>query len=191
MDLEVRAKNIEITKDLNEYILKRMERIGRCLGSDAEGKIEFSKVSAKSQQDRIVVQMTININGVILRAQERGPNILPAIDSVADIMVRRVNRYRGKSRKGQSSAKSGRRVSIRKDSDVRQEDEQEEPLPELGDIVRTKRFIIKPMSVEEAITQMELLGHSFFLFLNGVSGQYNVVYRRRDGDYGIIEPELV
>ena len=88
MELEIRGKNIEVTQDLEGYIRKKMERIVRHLNNITEGKVEITKTQARSQQDRIVAQVTLNVNGILLRGQERGPNALLVVDAVADVMDR-------------------------------------------------------------------------------------------------------
>ncbi|MDD5289557.1 MAG: HPF/RaiA family ribosome-associated protein, partial [Dehalococcoidales bacterium] len=114
-------------------------------------------------------------NGTLLRAEERAENLLVAIDKVVPVIDRQIERYKGKFNK---KGKSG--PSIKSSLN-------DESSPGL---VRTKRFMMKPMSVDDAIEQMELLGHDFFLFHNSATKEFNLLYRRKDGNYSIIEPEL-
>ncbi len=191
MELEIRGKNLEITDEIEKYVEKRLERVKRRLGKRGECKVELTKASTKSRNDRIVAQVTINVNGTLLRAQTRGPGIFPAIDSVTDVMARQASRYKLKPRIVGQARKAGKGATIREKAGDRSEEQlAEEPLPGMGKVVRAKRFKLKPMSVEEAITQMELLDHNFFMFMNAGSNQYSVIYRRQDGNYGIIEPDV-
>jgi len=129
-----------------------------------------------------VCQATLRANGTILRAEERSDDMFTSIDAVLDKMYRQIARYKGKRKNRWRGAGA-----------------QVEPLPleieeepeEESRIVRYKRFAMAPMNPEEAVEQMELLGHDFFVFYNADEGQINVLYRRKDSDYGVIQPELV
>ena len=173
---------------------KKFKRLERHLRSIFDAKLEVSRTSARSQKDRIVAQMTLTANGYTLRGQETGLNLFAAIDAVTDVIDRQIQRYKGKVYRTAQAKKSGRVATIRvadESATSEVEDELDEPLsPELGKAVRTKRFPMKPMTPEDAILEMELLSHGFFFFYNIDSNEYNVVYRRSDGDYGVIEPDL-
>lgn len=192
MELVIRGRNLVVTEDVERYVQKKLGKLQRHLGNISETKVELSRELTRSRQHRMVVQVTLNANGTLLRAQERGPDLFMAIDSVADVMDRQVQRYKGRLYKGEQAKKSGRGASIRYpvQSGAEERVERSDTL-DSGQVVRTKRFPMKPMTVEEAVTQMELLGHDFFLFYNSASGEFNVLYRRQDGHYGIIEPELL
>jgi putative sigma-54 modulation protein len=139
--------------------------------------VELSTEKVKSAQDSQVVQVTLRSNGTILRAEERTDDIFASIDAVVDKIHRQIARYKGKRRD------RGRRV-------------RGEPLPieemeeEAHRIVRLKQFSMIPMTQDEAIEQMELLGHDFFVFFNSEVESINILYRRKDGDYGLLQPEL-
>ena len=118
-------------------------------------------------------------------------NLFAAIDAVTDVIDRQIRRYKGKVYRSAKARRSSKADATIDDTSIGVEIEHEEAvLPELGAVVRTKRFPMKPMTVEDAVIQMELLSHTFFLFHNIDTDQHNVVYRRQDGDYGVIEPEL-
>ena len=136
--------------------------------------------------------MTITTSNYTLRGQESGANLFVAIDNVTDVIDRQIQRYKGKIYRSGQARKTARAASaIVESSFVEEEDIPEEAtVLDFGKVVRTKRFPMKPMSVEDAVLEMELLGHSFFLFFNLDSKGYNVVYRRSDGDYGVIEPVM-
>ena len=137
--------------------------------------------------------MTLSAGGYTLRGQETGPNLFAAVDAVTDVMDRQIQRFKGRVYRNATARKSARTSGARAagmmaETESGPPDEDDES--ELGQVVRTKRFPVKPMTVEDAILEMDLLSHSFFLFNNQDSGEYNVLYRRHDGDYGVIEPEL-
>lgn len=137
--------------------------------------------------------MTLSAGGYTLRGQETAPNLFAAVDAVTDVMDRQIQRFKGRVYRNATARKSARTSGARAagmmaETESGPPDEDDES--ELGQVVRTKRFPVKPMTVEDAILEMDLLSHSFFLFNNQDSGEYNVLYRRHDGDYGVIEPEL-
>jgi len=124
--------------------------------------------------------VTIDSNGTLLRSEERGENLLTAIDKVVEVINRQIERYKGKL------YDKGRGSSLAR-AEFSEEAAEEQPARK---VVKVKQFTVKPMSAAEAIDQMELLGHDFFLFFNAESEELNLLYRRKDGNYGLIEPEL-
>ena len=190
--LEINSRNVDLNAEAEGYIRKKTDRLGRHLRSITGTKVEVSRTSARSQADRIVVQMTIDTGGYTLRGQEAAPSLYHAVDAVTDAMDRQIQRYKAKVYRSEHSRKSAKTPVATPDSSDQQEpsDAEVESFLEIGKVVRTKRFSMGPMSVEDAIDQMELLNHDFFLFYNLDGDGYNVVYRRHDGDYGLIEPEL-
>lgn len=179
MELRITGKNVEVTGVERDYIEKKLGKLTRHLPGITEALVEVTREKTKEPQFRYVVQATVNINGTLLRAEERAPVLAAAIDTVSDVLDRQIERF-----KGRRYAK-GRKAGEREAAQVAAAPEDLEFTERL---VRRKRFPVKPMSVEEAIEQMELLGHNFFLFVNSSDQRYNVVYRRRDGAYGLIEP---
>ena len=144
---------------------------------------------AKGDGGRFVVQVTLNANGTFLRAEERNFDLMAAIDATSAILSQQVKRFKEKK-----LYRSERRVNKEERLVASQGDEGEAPLPpgaELvsGHVVRVKRFAMKPMTEAEAIEQMELLGHTFFLFRDADKDMLALLYRRQDGDYGMILPE--
>jgi putative sigma-54 modulation protein len=148
---------------------------------------------------RYVVQLTVNCDGTYLRAEERGSRLLPALDAAADVLVRQVRRYKEKVYRSDRHFKAREAAMVGKVAAPEEvEEEEEEEGDEEGDeeivlgrVVRVKRFHVKPMTEEEAIEQMELLGHDFFLFFDADASTYALLYRRRDGAYGMIVPEAL
>jgi len=185
MELILQGRNIQITDRLRGYVEKKVDRLDRFLTTDGEARMELSSESTRSSQDRQVAQLTIRSRGVMLRSEERSGDIFTSVDMVTDRMKRQIDRFKRKRRNRYRPA------PIEEPLDLDYEDEEgDEEEEEGGRIVRTKRFRVAPMDPDEAVEQMELLGHTFFVFYNADGGQINVVYRRRDGDYGLIQPEL-
>jgi putative sigma-54 modulation protein len=182
MELSIKGRNVDVTDRLNDYVEKKIGKLDRYLPTISEVWVELSTEGARAAQDRQVCQVTVRANGTILRAEERSDDMFTSIDAVLDKMYRQIARYKGKRK----NRWRGSAVPM-------------EPLPleaeetydeETSNIVRTKRFRMTPMGPDEAVEQMELLGHDFFVFYNADEGQVNVIYRRKDGDYGLLQPEL-
>ena len=193
MELRLRAKNLELDDKARSFVDRKVNRIGRHLPSITTATVELSLESTKSQNTRAVAQITLDINGTILRGEERDANVMAALNAVVDVMDHRVQRYKGRVYKSLQAKKTGKNVSIRTPEPVvaPEDDDSEETqiAGGMGRLVRVKSFPIKPMTVDEAAFNMELLGHSFFLFFNSETNQHSVLYLRRDGDYGLILPE--
>jgi putative sigma-54 modulation protein len=189
MQLILKGKNVEITDWLRQYVEKKVNKLDRYLPDIHEARVELSVQKTRSSQDRQVAQLTVRSNGAILRAEERTDDMFAAIDAVVDKMHRQIARYKGKRIDRWQGQRPYR-------SDVELPPVEEEVMEELAEaqerrIVRVKRFAVSPMDEEEAIEQMELLGHDFFVFFNPNTGTLNVLYRRKDGNYGLLEPEVM
>ncbi len=181
MELQITGKNVEISPDVRQYIERKLSRLNRHLRNIMEFKVEITEEKTKSPQQHFVVQATIDSSGTLFRSQERGENLFVAIDKVAEVMDRQIERYKGKlygKGRGSSLVRGGLA-----EEGVEEEDR-------VSKVVKIKRFEVKPMSVDEAIEQMELLGHDFFLFFDADDERLNLLYRRKDGNYGLIKPEL-
>ncbi len=185
MELIIKGKNVEVTDRLRDYVRKKVGKLDRYLPSITEAWVELSVEGTRAAQDRQVCQLTVRSNGTILRAEERSEDIFNCIDNVLDKMYRQIARYKGKRKNRWRGA--GTTIEPLPPEYEELEEELEE---ETSSIVRVKRFPMTPMSPSEAIEQMELLGHDFFVFFNADEGQINVLYRRKDGNYGLIQPEL-
>ena len=175
MELNIRTSGVELSPWLKQRIERKISRLDRYLAGIDEAWLEIKRGSAKAAKEREVVQLTLRANRIFLRAEERSDDILASLDAVLDKIYRQIERYKG------------RRWSRRHEETVPPE---VEALEERPHIVRIKRHALMPMEEEEAIEQMELLGHDFFVFYNINDEQINVLYRRRDGNYGLIQPEL-
>jgi ribosomal subunit interface protein len=185
----VRAKNYRMTPNLRAYIEKKVPRLSRYLDDIAETKVELTGATTRSQGPQIVAQLTVTLkNGVILRAEERSSDPYTSLDAVLDTMERQVARFKERYFNKGSRRRAGQPASL---SELPLAPEPSPKTAELGEephIVKTKQFLVKPMNGDEAISQMELLGHDFFIFQNSETQRLSVVYRRRDGYYGLIEP---
>ena len=182
--IEIVARNMRLTDTLKDYIEKKAAKLERHLQEIEEVRVEVSHVkTARSATDRQVAQMTLHGKGFILRTEERADDIRAAFDTAMDKMQRQVERYKGKHYHGRGNGRSAAEVL----------DEQVPTNEETGELVpliaRRKKFIVLPMNEEEAIEQMRLLGHdNFFIFFNAEQNSMQVLYRRRNGTYGLIEP---
>ena len=177
MNVKIRARNLEITPSIREHVEKKLSKFDRLLGEDTEANVSLLVV-----KDRQRVEVTIPLNGFLLRGEEETDSIYSAMDLVLEKLERQIHKYKTRlSRKG----KKGLSVKDIEDWSPSMEAEETDLAP-----VRVKRFLVKPLAVEEAIMQMNLLGHNFFVFANQETDSVNVVYRGNDGGYGLLQPEL-
>jgi putative sigma-54 modulation protein len=184
LEIDIYGHNVEVTERIKGYVAKKVAKLDRYLPGIEEARVDLAFVkSARSSADRQVAQITIRGKGFILRSEERADDIFAALDTAVDKMQRRIERYKGKHFHGRGDGKSV--------AEVAEPAVPEEESGELGPIIaRRKHFPILPMNELEAIEQMLLLGHeNFFIFFNANTNAINVLYRRRDGTYGMIEPE--
>lgn len=184
MELQIASKNMEISPAVRNYVQKKIGKLAHYLPNITEAKVDINEESTKSPQHRFTVQVTLNSKGILLRGEERGERVRIAVDAVAEVLARQIERYKGKLHD------KGRGISLARQPAVSRAQVGNTQTKDRPKIVRVKRFVVKPMSVTEAAEQMELLGHSFFLFINDKDDSLNLLYRRDDGDYGLIEPEL-
>ena len=178
MDVLIFTRNMEMTPHLSDYVDQKVEKLDRYLPSIDEARMDLTVENTRSAAHSQVAQLTVRVRGKILRAEERTQDMFASIDAVLDKMYRQVARYKGK-----------RQDRIHEVA-VDELDLDEATEETLGEIVRVKRFEVLPMAPEEAIEQMELLGHSFYIFLNVDEDAINVLYKRGDGNYGLLQPEL-
>jgi putative sigma-54 modulation protein len=189
MRLQVKGKNVEVSDSVREYAEKRLGKLEKQLADPTQVELELAMERNPAIADNHVAEATIWTKGPTLRAREAAPGWEASIDQLVDKLERQVVRYREKRQKRNARGNQNRghgEPAAGGELDLPATGEVGVPEPRL---VKTKRFAIKPMSAEEAILQLELVGHDFFVFENSESGETNVVYRRRDGDYGLIEPE--
>jgi putative sigma-54 modulation protein len=186
MEVEITARSMEVTDRINDYVTKKISKLDRFLPGIEEARVDLAYVkSARNSTDRQVAQITVRGKGFILRSEERADDIFAAFDTALDKMERRMERVKGK--RGNRTRGDGRSAS-----DVVTEVLPEDESGELGPMIaRRKTFRLAPMDELEALEQMTLLGHeNFFIFYNANTNSVNVLYRRRDGSYGLIEPVI-
>ena len=187
MEVVFKGQTTSADKELQEYARRRIGRLERYLPTVREAVVEVRHEQTRAAQARYVVQVTLNSRGTFLRAEERAADPRVAVDNAADALDQQVRRHKDKLYRSGRTTHQARHAEAAPRVPAPAEEDDEETVA--GRVVRVKRFAIKPMSVEEAVEQMELLGHNFFLFYNQDDRRYALLYRRRDGDYGLILPE--
>jgi putative sigma-54 modulation protein len=178
MRLQVKGKNVEVSDSIRSYAEEKLRKLDRQLAAPTKVELELATERNPSIAANQVAEATIWTKGPTLRARETSADMKAAIDQLVDKLERQVIRYREKKRRRAHGRDDGIPEGIRVIPD------EPEPL-----IVKSKQFAVKPMTPGEAVLQLELVGHDFFVFENAESGEVNVVYRRRDGNYGLIEPQ--
>ncbi|MFD1675465.1 ribosome hibernation-promoting factor, HPF/YfiA family [Alicyclobacillus fodiniaquatilis] len=184
MKINVHGDNIAVTTALHDYVDKKIGRLTRYFEGEADKDIHVT-MAVEGALHR--VEMTMHVHGVIFRAEEQSSDMYASIDLVTDKLEQQVQRH--KEKLNRRFRDRGLRTRIKQSTlngEFSLQDIYEEKAPKL---VRVKRFAIKPMDIEEAMMQMDLLGHDFYVFTNADTEEVNVVYRRRNGDYGLIEPQ--
>ncbi|MDL1909557.1 ribosome-associated translation inhibitor RaiA [Chloroflexi bacterium CFX6] len=183
--IETLARNMRLADNTREYIERKAAKLERYLQDIDEIRVEVSHVkAARNANDRQVAQITLRGKGFILRTEERADDLHAAFDTALDKMQRQIERYKGRHYRGRGDGRSAAEVV-----------EEEWPVDETGEllplIARRKKFVLIPMTEDEAVEQMRLLGHdNFFVFFNAEQNSIQVLYRRRNGTYGLIEPVL-
>jgi putative sigma-54 modulation protein len=185
MQIDIYTQNLELTPRIDGYVRNKIDKLDRLLKGIDECRIDLSHVkSARSAADRNVAQITIRGKGFILRSEERSDDVYSAFDATMDKIQRQIERFKGKRIKVRATGSYAEHVAATENEEA--EATTEEPV-----IARRKQFTLVPMDEMEAIEQMTLLGHeNFFIFFNVNTNSINVLYRRRNGDYGLIEPKI-
>ncbi|MEN8905932.1 MAG: ribosome-associated translation inhibitor RaiA [Clostridiales bacterium] len=178
MKFIISGKHINVTDALKEKIKKKLGKVGKYFSESTEAQVTMSV-----EKVRQIIEVTIHYNGVVFRAEVATDDMYSSIDKAVDILERQIrkNKTRLEKRLHKDAFKSI------EDSENEQSAIEEEHNYE---VVKSKKFAIKPMTVEEAILQMNLVGHEFFVFSNADTKEVNVVYKRKDNNYGLIEPEF-
>ena len=174
MKVAIRGKNIEVTDALRAYIEKRLSKLTRYFDDELDAQAVLSVVKDKS-----TVELTCFVNKIVLRGVETNDDMYAAIDLVIDKIVRQIHKHKTRLAK-----------RFKKQEAFHPEALAAPVEEETIEVVKRKRFAVRPMDVEEAILQMNLLNHDFFVFYDPDFGGVNVVYRRKDGNYGLLAPEL-
>ncbi len=182
-EVEIFGHNLEVNDRLKTYITKKASRLDRYLGEIDHVKVDVDYVkSARDATDRFVAQITVRGRKALQRTEERSDDATAAFDKAIDKMQRQLERYKGKHYRGRGNGRTAAEV-------VPVPEEETGAMPNV--ISRRKTFELIPMSESEALEQMRLLGHdNFFIFYNIETRAINVLYHRRDGTYGLIEPKI-
>ncbi|WP_213974792.1 ribosome hibernation-promoting factor, HPF/YfiA family [Tepidanaerobacter acetatoxydans] len=175
MKLNISGKNFTVTKALKDYAEKKLGKLEKFFDSEVEAQVTLSV-----EKNRHIVEVTMPINGMLLRGETETYDMYSSIDAVVDKLEKQIEKYKTKT------ARNIKKKSFDYSGNGKKASNENEPR-----IVRIKKFALKPMDLEEAVMQMDLLGHNFFVFSNAETDEVNVVYKRRDGNYGLIEPELL
>jgi ribosome hibernation promoting factor len=185
MRVTVKGKNVHVTDTLRAYAEQKLQKLNKYFSN-----IKDAQVTQSIQRNWHIVEVQLEGDGVFLRAEERSADMYASIDAVLEKLERQVKRFKGKLLQHPRPIGEGALEDEEVDLDEAAEDGEDEMDEGLPNIVKTKRFPIKPMTAEEAAMQMEMINHDFFVFLNQETEQVNVLYRRKDGNYGLIEPEV-
>ena len=179
MRLQVKGKNVEVSDAIRTYAEEKLGRLERQLADPTRVELELAVEKNPSIADNHVAEGTIWTKGPVLRAKEASTDMRASIDLLADKLERQVTRYREKRRRPRQRGNG----QVPEPSVPVTFDDENGP-----SIVKTKQFALRPMTAEEAVLELELVGHDFFMFRHVETAEINVVYRRRDGGYGLIEP---
>lgn len=188
LEIEIYGRNMEVTERISDYVKKKVVKLDRYLNDVEEARVDLAYVkSARSAADRQVAQITVRGKGIILRSEERADDIYSALDTALEKLQRQMERYKGRRHRGRGDGRSASEVAPTPANEV----EETETTGTGPMIARRKHFIITPMDETEALEQMNLLGHEdFFVFYNIKTNSVNILYHRRDGTYGLLEPEI-
>lgn len=177
MRLQVKGKNHEVSDTIRRYAEEKMQKLDRQLHDLAEVELELRVEKNPSIADNQVAEATVRTKGPTLRVTYASTDMKASIDQLTEKLIRQIDHARGKQRKDWHPRENGTLSG----GPMSEEENAEQ-------IVKVKQFAVKPMSAEEAVLQLELIGHDFFVFRSDESGEINVIYRRKDGGYGLIEP---
>jgi putative sigma-54 modulation protein len=181
MRLEVKGRNVEVTDSVRTYAEEKLDRLERHLPEATQIEVELALETNPSIADDHVAEATVWTKGSTLRVRERSAAFETSIDLVSEKLERQVKRYREKRSRRETGRKANGKL---REGEPTFSGEQLDAM-----IVKSKRFELHPLTPDEAAVEMELIGHDFYVFTNADTGRTNVVYRRRAGDYGLIEPQ--
>ena len=179
MKLQVKGRNVDVTDSLFSHAERKLGKLAKHLSDESRCELELAVEHNPSITERQVAEVTVWTKGPILRARESSTDMYASIDLAADKLERQVKRYREK----RSRRETGRRANGSGSDEPTFSGRQLERM-----IVKSKQFDLQPLTPDEATVELELIGHDFFVFVNAESEDVNVIYKRRDGNYGLIEP---
>lgn len=178
MKVKVHARNIKLTEALKESVEKKVSKLEKYFIDDVEAKVTLSV-----QKNRHIVEVLIPFNGIAIRAEEVTDDMYKSVDLVEEKLERQIVKYKTKLKRGDYNS-----LKYSKVEEIPAEENEEVNNKK---IVKVKKFDLKPMDEEEAVLQMELIGHNFFVYRDGETNEIKVVYKRKDGNYGLIDPEEI
>ena len=199
MELHISGHNMEITSKTREHVESKLAQIDRHLPGISGASVELAYEATRSNDDRIVAQVTLHIGGTLLRAQRRAANTTSAVNSVAQALDQQIKRYKSHAYRSERNRHGGRAANqeeieasfanasgpaVPMDGQEAADDGFAD-----GQVVRVKEFDMEPMSMDEAAVQMQFLGHAFYMFLDSETSKHSVLYLRGDGNYGLIQPK--
>lgn len=170
MEVMVRGKNVEVTDALKDHVTKKLTKLSKFLDHQAV----IAQAVLSIEKERQIVEVTLPVDGWLLRGEEETPDMYASVDLVVDKLEKQMEKHKHRIKRRHAPA-----------ADTRSS----HPADTSSTVVRRKTFPVKPMSLDEALLQMDLLGHDFFAFTNAETDTINVLYRRRGGDYGLLEPQ--
>ena len=186
MNLTINTHGLQLTHKLQTYVEKKTARLDRYMPNVADVNVDLSEQNAKNANERQVAQITVrDRRGTILRAEERGGDMFASVDVVMDKIYRQISRYKGKRQKRRRKGGGADEFAMAEPLPVEAAVVDQEPI-----VLRRKQFSLQPMALDEAVDQMELLGHDFFVFFSTEDDNVNVLYKRRDGNYGLLQPDV-
>lgn len=186
MDIKINTHGLSLNTKLKNYVEKKTARLDRYMPTLATVRVDLTEQNARNAAERQVAQITVrDKRGTILRAEERGSDIFASVDLVMDKMYRQISRYKGKQQKRRKKGGIDE-FAMAEPLPVEAKAAESDPI-----VIKRKQFSLQPMPLDEAVDQMELLGHDFFVFFSTEDDNVNVVYRRKDGNYGVLQPDVL
>lgn len=178
MKIAITSRKVNLRDNFKERVEKKLSKFNRIFDEDAQ-----ANVTVTLEKNRQTVEITIRQNGMVYRAEQTAEEMNDALDAVIDVLGRQI-------RKNKCRLEKKMRAAVLDDFLAQEELEEDDMEEKEYEVVRSKRFPVKPLDVEEAILQMNMVGHQFYMYRNEETGEINVVYRRKDGTYGLLEPEV-
>ena len=178
MKIAITSRKVNLRDNFKERVEKKLSKFNRIFDEDAQ-----ANVTVTLEKNRQTVEITIRQNGMVYRAEQTAEEMNDALDAVIEVLGRQI-------RKNKCRLEKKMRAAVLDDFLAQEELEEDDMEEKEYEVVRSKRFPVKPLDVEEAILQMNMVGHQFYMYRNAETGEINVVYRRKDGTYGLLEPEV-
>jgi ribosomal subunit interface protein len=192
MQLDIRGKNVKLSEERRNLIERKLGKLDRYLEHLGAATVELASERNRNGEGRLIVEMTVRTpgNGSVLRAEERDNDLTVALDKLSEKMQRQITRYKDRMVDHKGRPRVGE-VATYLEQQANKDQEVETPgLEQALDLIKIKNFEVKPMYIDQALEEMELLAHNFYIFQDAETNQISVAYRRNDGGYGLIRPQL-